>query len=76
VSYEHAANFTNKMLEWETHKELVNREGVEFARKISATVWQISIYVQDLGLFQERVAWKANDTTKKWDEHDRFLNEI
>ena len=63
-------------LEFRNHHLASLFQGVAMPRKISATVWQITIFVQDLDLFRECVAWKANDTTRRWDAHERFLHEV
>lgn len=48
-------------------------QGVVMPRKVDETNWQVTVYVEDPGLFRECVTWKANDTQQKWDAYERFL---
>jgi hypothetical protein len=43
------------------------------AKKVDNTRWVTCVYVKDVSLFQECVAWKAKDTQAKWLKHGEFL---
>jgi hypothetical protein len=45
------------------------------ARRISATTWETTVYVQDKKTFEKCVAWKYDGTVKAWNEHRTFLNQ-
>ena len=51
-------------------------QGNETARRESDTTWQTVVFVTDPKLFGECIAWKYEDTKRRWADHERFLNEI
>ena len=46
------------------------------SKRVSETVWDVTVYVTDPKLFGECVAWKENDTRQKWLKHQQFLESL
>lgn len=44
------------------------------AKKVDDTNWEVTVYVQDKGVFEECVNWKYADTTQKWKSYNAELN--
>ena len=51
-------------------------QGNNTARRENDMAWQTVVYVTDPKLFGECIAWKYEDTTRRWAEHEHFLNEL
>ena len=63
-------------LELRDHYSASLFQGVGLPCKISATIWETTIDVQDLEIFRDCIAWKAKDRLEKWEAHERFLKEL